>query len=224
MARYATVVSVNVGRIALTPYGTRMRPSAIDKRPVDGQVAARRLGIDGDQHGDRRHHGGVDKAVYAYAYEDLRAWADMLDRSLKPGQFGENLTTLGLDVTGAVIGERWGIGEAVLEVSCPRIPCRTFAGFLGEPRWVRRFTAYGAPGAYLRVVEEGRLGRGDTVSVLDRPGHGLTVGEAFRALTGDHAGAARLLEAPQLPARAHEKARIWLGLVPAEIDAAPGAS
>jgi MOSC domain-containing protein YiiM len=216
MARSATVVSVNVGRVAPTPYGSRLRASAIDKRSVDTRVTARRLGIDGDEHGDARHHGGVDKAAYAYAYEDLRAWAEMLDRSLRPGQFGENLTTLGLDVTGAVIGERWRIGEAVLEVSCPRIPCRTFAGFLGEPRWVSRFAAYGAPGAYLRVVEEGRLGKGDDIVVVERPDHGVTVGEAFRALTGDHAGAARLLEAPQLPARAHEKARIWLGLEPAE--------
>jgi MOSC domain-containing protein YiiM len=215
MARCATVVSVNVGRIAPTPYGGRLRQSAIDKRPVDGQVVARRLGVDDDEHGDR-HHGGVDKAVYAYAYEDLRAWAAMLDRPLRPGQFGENLTTLGVDVTGAVIGEHWRLGSATLEVSCPRIPCRTFAGFLGEPRWVRRFTAYGAPGAYLRVVGEGRLGKGDAVAVLDPPDHGLTIGEAFRILTGDHARAARLLVAPQLPALAHEKARIWLALEPTQ--------
>lgn len=207
------VVSVNVGRAVPAPYAARaVKTSAIDKRPVDGSVAATALGLDGDQQADRRHHGGVDRAVHAYALEDLRTWGEALDRPLRPGQFGENLTTLGVDVTGAVIGERWRAGTALLEISCPRIPCRTFAGWLGEGAWMRRFTERGAPGAYLRVVEEGRLGKGDAIVLERRPAHGVTVGEAFRALTGDRSLAHRLLEAPELPAKAHDRARTWLGI------------
>lgn len=189
--------------------------TAIDKRPVAGTVTARALGLDGDQQIDKPAHGGADKAVYAYALEDLRDWAALLDRDLRPGQFGENLTTLGVDLIGAVVGERWQVGDAVLEVSTPRIPCKTFAWFLGESRWVKRFTDYGAPGAYLRVVVEGGLGKGDTITVVDRPAHGLTIGETFRALTGDRTLAARLLEAPELPEWARERARKWLGVEPA---------
>lgn len=205
----ALVVSVNVARVAPASFAGRRGRSAIDKRPVDGRVAAGPLGLDGDEQA-ASFHGGADKAVYAYALEDLRSWAALLDRPLRPGQFGENLTTLGLDVTGSVIGERWRVGTALLEVSCPRIPCRTFAGFLEERGWVRRFTEHGAPGAYLRVVEPGAFGKGDGIDVESRPAHGVTLSETFRALTGDRSLAARLLQAPQLPAQAHEKARAWL--------------
>jgi MOSC domain-containing protein YiiM len=207
------LVSVNVGRAVPAPYAARrVRASAIDKRPVDGPVAARALGLEGDQQADKAHHGGAHQAVYAYALEDLRAWGEALARPLRPGQFGENLTTLGVDVTGAVIGERWRIGTALLEVSCPRIPCQTFAGWMDEDDWVRRFTERGAPGTYLRVIEEGRLSKGDDIAVVRRPAHEVTVGEAFRGLTGDRSLAARLLAASELPPKAHDRARAWLGI------------
>lgn len=201
MSSFAIVASVNVGPVAPAPYGAAggLPVSAIDKRPVEGRVGAHRLGLDGDEQGDRKHHGGLDQAVYAYALEDLSAWAEQLDRPLRPGQFGENLTTLGVDVSGAVIGERWQVGTAVLEVSCPRIPCVTFENYLGIPRWIKRFTAYGAPGAYLRVVTEGLLGVGDEVALVDRPEHGVTLREVFRALTGDRSLVPRAALATALP-------------------------
>jgi MOSC domain-containing protein YiiM len=167
--------------------------------------------VEGDAVCDVEHHGGYDQAVYAYATEDAAWWARELDRVVEPGQFGENLTTEGLDQTGAVIGERWAIGSAVLEVSSPRIPCRTLAGFWEVPHMIRRFTQAGRPGAYLRIIIEGDVGTSDRIEVVHRPSHGVTLGETFRALTGDRRLAHRLLEAPELPAAARARAYIWLG-------------
>jgi MOSC domain-containing protein YiiM len=100
---------------------------------------------------------GPDQAVYAYAREDLDIWAAELDTPLRGGVFGENLTTEGIDVTGALIGERWRLGcEVVMEVCCPRIPCGTFQGWLARAGWIKRFTGAARPGAYLRVIEPGQ--------------------------------------------------------------------
>src|SRR5882762_1888726 len=141
----------------------------MDKRPVAGPVRALELGLAGDEQADQDHHGGVDQAVYAFAREDLDRWEKVLGRTLSPGQFGENLTTLGVDLFMTVIGERWRVGEVEFEVSCPRVPCATFQEFLGEPAWVKRFTADGRPGAYLRVLTEGELTVGQHIEVLYRP-------------------------------------------------------
>src|SRR5918994_157148 len=123
--------------------------------------------------------------------------AGELDREIGPGRFGENLSTEGLDLTGAVIGERWSVGTAVLEVTSPRIPCMTFTGFWDVPDLIKRFTAHGASGAYLRVIRDGDVGAGDPVEVVSRPAHGVTIGETFRALTGESALLPRLLDAEQ---------------------------
>ncbi len=110
--------------------------------------------------------------------------------------FGENLTTHGLDVSGALIGERWRIGpEVLLEVTSGRIPCATFQGHLGEKRWVKRFTERGAPGAYLRVIEPGEIRAGDPVDIVHRPDHDVTVALYFRAVTTERTLMPRLLTA-----------------------------
>jgi MOSC domain-containing protein YiiM len=180
----ARVISVNVGRITDVPWG-RVKRSAIDKRPVLGPIAVHALGLGGDEIADLEHHGGIDQAVYAYAREDLDDWAAELGRDLADGQFGENLTTAGLDLQNARLGDRWRVGSALLEVCDVRTPCSVFQGFLGEPRWVRRFTEKGIPGAYLRVIEEGELAAGDRVVVEERREHDLTVALAFRAQMSD---------------------------------------
>jgi MOSC domain-containing protein YiiM len=156
--------------------------TAIDKGPVEGRVPVGRLGVEGDRQLDLKHHGGPDKAVYAYAAEDVEHWAAELGRELPPGTFGENLRTRGLDVTNALVGERWRVGAAgglVVEVTMPRTPCATFQHWMDEPRWVKRFTAHGAPGAYLRVVREGTVAAGDEVEVVHRPAHGISIGQCF---------------------------------------------
>ncbi|MGW2093456.1 MOSC domain-containing protein [Promicromonospora sukumoe] len=158
--------------------------TAIDKRPVEGRVKVRPYGLYADVQADRANHGGLDQAVYAYAQEDADHWSVELGREVTPGLFGENLRISGLDVNGAVIGEQWRIGSALLEVTQPRTPCQTFGRRLGEQRWVRRFTQANRTGAYLRVVENGDLGAGDTVDVVHHPLHGVTVADWFGAQYG----------------------------------------
>lgn len=160
----------------LHPDAGQVGVTAIDKRPVEGPVRVRRLGLFGDVQADRADHGGHDKALYAYDDAEAAHWAAELGADVAPGQFGENLRTRGLDVDGAEIGERWRIGEqVVVEVTMPRTPCATFGRWLGQERWVRRFGDHGRPGAYLRVVERGEVEAGDRVDVVHRPGHGVTV-------------------------------------------------
>jgi MOSC domain-containing protein YiiM len=187
------VLTVNVGRPRPNPW-KRLPATGIDKRPVEGPVAvtapgpkgAGEVGLAGDRAHDVRHHGGTDQAVYAYAREDLDRWAAELDRPLPNGVFGENLTTEGLDVNGALIGERWRIGpDVVLEVSAPRIPCVTFEGRLGVPGWIKRFIAAAVPGPYLRVIEPGDVRAGDPITIVSRPDHDVTVALALRALTSE---------------------------------------
>ena len=201
----AHVRSVNIGG-RRTGIRRRGGESAIDKQPVPSvevrdpgpKRGGLGSGVVGDDVASRKHHGGSGQAVYAVAREELDWWGAELDRVLRDGMFGENLTTVGVDVDGAVVGERWRVGSAVLEVTGPRIPCATFAAWMAEPRWVRRFTERGRTGAYLAVVEPGVVTAGDRVEVVDRPAHGITVPEVFRAFTGDVVLGRRVLEAQVL--------------------------
>lgn len=163
--------------------GKRPATTGIRKRPVEGRVAVLEETLDGDRQVNRKHHGGEGQAVYAYAQADAEWWQAELDRELPPGSFGENLRTTGLDLTGAVLGERWAVGTALLEVTAPRIPCANFARYWDVPDLVKRFTAHGASGAYLRVLQTGDIGAGDAVEVVHTPDHGATAGLLFRALT-----------------------------------------
>jgi MOSC domain-containing protein YiiM len=162
------------------------------------------VGPAGDRAYDVKHHGGDDQAVYAYAREDLDVWQRELGRPLADGSFGENLTTRGMDVNAALIGERWRVGSVLLEVSCPRIPCATFAGWLDERGWIRRFTAAARPGPYLRVLEPGELAAGDRIEVVSRPDHEATVAVAFRAFTGEPELLALLADVEALPEESRE--------------------
>jgi MOSC domain-containing protein YiiM len=198
--RMARLVSVNVGRPQ--PVG-RFRgntiKSAIAKAPVDGRVRVAGVNLDGDDQADRSVHGGPDKAVYAYAAEDTAWWEAELGRELGPGAFGENLTVEGVDVSGAVIGERWRLGTAELEVCQPRFPCFKLGLRFGDPKMLKRFTRAERPGAYLRIVREGEIGAGDAIEILDRPAHGITIALVARAVMLDHALLAGAADAPALP-------------------------
>lgn len=212
----ASLLSLNVGVPRATDHsGTEF--TGIDKRPVAPGMtlsvsvpAAKGIGggaLAGDAICDKRHHGGPDQAVYAYAREDLDEWAGVLGRELRSGAFGENLTTSGLDVTHALIGERWRVGAGVvLEISVPRIPCRTFAGWMGEPGWVKRFTERAAPGTYLRVITAGEIRPGDEIAVIHRPDHDVTVRTAFLAFTTSPELLPDLLVADALPDEAKDRA------------------
>ena len=193
------VSSVNVGMPASVRATSGL--SGIDKRPVAGPVrvtvpAPGCSGLDGDSIGDPANHGGPGQAVYAFAREDLDWWQDRLGRSLPNGTFGENLTTSGLDLTSARLGERWRVGEdLVLAVTGPRIPCATFAVWIRERGWLKSFTDRACPGAYLRVLTPGRVREGDPIRVVHRPIHEVDVGLTFRALTRAPELLPRLLDA-----------------------------
>lgn len=195
------LLAVNAGRGVSGEWagqGGKPGRTAIDKRPVGGRARVGRLGLEHDEQCDVAHHGGPDQALYAYAREDLDWWQDQLGRELRNGIFGENLTVAGVDVSGALIGERWRIGEILAEVSAPRVPCVTFRNWMGEKGWVKRFTQAGRTGAYLRVLEEGHIAAGDPVEVVYRPDVKVTVTESFRAHNGDAEIMRRLLEVPGL--------------------------
>jgi len=197
----ARVVSVNTGRTVEAEWAGQLGRTAIDKRPVAGPVRVGRLGLDGDDQADKANHGGPEQALYVYAREDLDWWAAELGRDVRNGAFGENIVTHGLDVSGALIGERWRLGTAVVQVTSCRIPCGTFRQWTGEKAWVKRFAAAGRPGAYVRVLEEGMVTPGDTVTVLDRPAAGVTVAESMRAYYGDRELMSRLSAVPERSAK-----------------------
>ena len=210
----ARVASVNVVHALVPDRLGSLDRTAIDKRPAAGRVAVTApgdagVGLAGDQIYDRKHHGGPDQAVYAYAAEDRAWWAAELGREIAPGGFGENLSTEGLDVTGAVIGERWRVGDdgLVLEVTAPRIPCSTFQGWMDLPHWVKRFTDHGAPGAYLRVIGPGTVAAGDAIEVTHRPAHGMTIGDVFVIRRAPAEGLLLMLEMPGLHDELAEVAR-----------------
>ena len=197
----ARLRAVNVGAVRTVRTPSREITTAIWKSPVEGRIPVRGVNLEGDDQADRRVHGGPDKAVYAYAAEDAAWWAsEGVGVPLGPGAFGENLTTEGVDVTGAVVGERWRVGSALLEVAQPRLPCFKLGLRMEDPGFPARFARADRPGAYLRIVEEGDLGAGDVVDVHDRPAHGVTVALVSRAMLRDPFLTGRALEAPELAA------------------------
>ncbi|WP_059015452.1 MOSC domain-containing protein [Mycobacterium sp. M26] len=215
----AKVLSVNLAQVRPNPDpAARGRPTGIDKAPTPDAVLVRApgpmhdglgSGLVGDTIGNHKVHGGDDQAVYAYAREDLDGWESELGRPLTNGMFGENLTTLGVEVSHALIGERWRIGTdgLVLEVSAPRIPCNTFKAFLDVNRWVKTFTTAAKPGAYLRVISPGTVRSGDEVLIDYRPEHDVTIELAFRARMTEPALAPQLLAAEALSAELKDFAK-----------------
>lgn len=193
-----TLLTVNVGGPRDVRVGDHVVRTAIWKEPVEGRVPVRGVNLEGDDQADRSVHGGPDKAVYAYASEDTAWWAKRRGADLGPGAFGENLTTAGLDVSGARIGERWAVGDTLLEVRQSRMPCFKLGLRMGDPRFLRAFAKADRPGAYLAIVHEGDVGAGDTIDVVHRPAHDVTVGLMHRALLQDHSLLADLLAAPEL--------------------------
>lgn len=194
------VLALGSGRRTV-PHGGG-RPTAIDKQPVDAfevrdpgpKHGGLGSGVVGDEIGNPKHHGGELQAVYAYPREDLDFWEQQVGRPLRSGGFGENVTTVGIDTTHARVGELWRIGDVVLRVEVPRIPCSTFAKHMDEPRWVRRFTEEGRTGAYLSVVTPGVVRTGAPVEV-ERPTHDIDLLLLFRAFTGDLEAARRVVDA-----------------------------
>jgi MOSC domain-containing protein YiiM len=195
-AGVAEVVSVNVGLPQTVEHNGKQVTTAIWKRPITGRIAVRGVNLEGDEQADRSVHGGVDKAVYAYAREDYEWWsAELGSGALEPGTFGENLTVSGIDLNASEVGERWRVGSALLEVSEPRFPCFKLGVRMGDAKFLKRFAAARRPGAYLRIIEEGELGAGDRIEIVDWPGHGVTIGLFAHVYLGDRSRVGELLTA-----------------------------
>lgn len=203
----AKVLSVNVAAVVHEGAWTGSEGrTGIDKRPATSKVKFENDGVEGDVVVDRKHHGGYDKAVYAYAREDADWWESEIGRALSNGSFGENLTTTGIDVNAALIGERWQIGSVILEVSEPRIPCRVFAGFWDRPTLIKDFTDARKSGAYLRIIQEGEISADDEISVIKKPEHGVSIRDIFDAKAGERAKINQLKTVPELS----DKYKEWL--------------
>jgi MOSC domain-containing protein YiiM len=196
----ARLHSINVGMPVDAEWAGGLRRTAIAKTHVPGPVDVHYLGLAGDQVADTKDHGGIYQAVYAFAREDLDIWSTRLGRPLPNGMFGENLTTEGIDINEALVGEQWRIGSTVVQVASVRIPCVVFQNYLREAgydsdKWIKRFTQEARPGPYLQVVREGQISVGDPIEVVRRPTHGVTVATMFRALTTDRDLLPSLLDA-----------------------------
>jgi len=208
----ARILSVNVGRPKPVSYPTSSLPeTGIEKRPVDGPVRITFDGVEGNEVASKDVHGDEFMRVYAYAAEDYAWWAAELLRVPEPGQFGEQLTTEGIDLNAALVGEVWRAGTALIQIAHVRLPCQTFKGWMGHSgydaeRWVKRFTLAGRAGPYFRVLEEGVVEAGSPIEVVERPGHDVTVAVLFGALTVQPSLLPRLVAVPGLKPWVAEKA------------------
>jgi MOSC domain-containing protein YiiM len=206
------VVSVNVGLPRLVGFETTSLPmTGIEKHPVEGRVRITTYGVEGNACADTLNHGDEFMRVYAYATEDYRWWEAELGASLPVGHFAEQLTTEGIDLNAALVGETWRVGTAVLQIAHVRTPCQTFKGWMGHTghdntAWVRRFALAGRPGPYFRVLEEGTVAAGDQVVVLERPDHDVSVATMFRALLIEPRLLPRLLAVDGLKGWVQERA------------------
>jgi MOSC domain-containing protein YiiM len=192
------VVSINISQVKTIQMNGKSIRTGILKTPYDGRLRLEGVNLRGDEQGDRRVHGGPERAAYAYALEDYLWWQDRLGRSIPHGRFGENFTLSGVDVSNALIGERWHIGNAVVQVTSPRVPCYKLGYVMNDQKFVKRFADALRPGAYLGIIQEGDVGPGDAVEVIYKPDHNLTVKEMTRIYLFDHDRVGEML-VPGLP-------------------------
>ncbi len=169
------VLSLNVGGIREVEWHGRIFTTGIWKQPVTDRVALKGVNFAGDDQADRTVHGGRNKAVYAYSTEDYTYWRDVENIETMPGLFGENLTTDGIDLSAATVGEQWSIGSTILEITQPRLPCFKLGIRLSDAHFPRKFAQVLRMGAYFRVVQEGEIGAGDAIAVIHRPANGVTL-------------------------------------------------
>ena len=200
-----SVVSVNVGAVRTVRWHGRAVTTGIFKAPVQGKIALHGVNLDGDDQADRQNHGGVTRSAYAYAVEDYFWWQTELGRDLPPGMFGENLTVQNINVNGALVGERWRVGSAIVQVTAPRVPCFKLAMKMDDPGFIRRFAHALRPGAYLSIVEPGDVGRGDRVEIVSRPEHTTSIEEMTRIYLFQQERIAELVAVPEMP----ENWRAW---------------
>jgi len=201
------LLAVCMGEARPTP-GRKSSKTGIFKQPVGGAVMVDREGIVGDRIVNRKHHGGPDQAIYLEGAEDLAWWESELGIPLPPGTFGENLVIDGIANRDIAVGDRFQIGDVLLEITSARIPCATFALRMVDPTFVKRYTKAARPGAYARVLHPGTLSAGDLVQYTAYAGARLTMPELLRTFGQRLEGEARMR---YLSAPIHYKLRDSLG-------------
>jgi MOSC domain-containing protein YiiM len=196
------VVSVNVGLPTQVPYHGGIVSTGIFKQPVEGRVLLRTTNLDGDGQADLSVHGGADLAAYMYSWDAYRWWMAELGHELQPGEFGENLTVTGFTDDDVQVGDVIRVGDARVQVTTPREPCYKLGIRMGDHRFPARFREANRMGFYLRVVEEGEIGAGDSVEIEERAEGSLTIAEFHGTYTSgrdDPDALRRILAAPRLP-------------------------
>ena len=202
------VLSVNITAIVHEGEWTASEgKTGIDKRAVKEETTFSQEQVAGDVIVDRKNHGGYHQAVYVYAREDADWWEREIGTTIDNGRFGENLTTLGINVNESVIGERWKIGSVILEVSQPRIPCRTFAGFWQRPTLIKEFMSAGRPGTYCRIIQEGEITAGDLIEVIEIPSHGIKISDLYAAKNGERSKIKEISQVQELSPEYQEWAK-----------------
>jgi len=177
------IISINCGLPKVVEYGNRSVNTGIYKSPVEGSVGVNRTGIDGDGQADLNNHGGLDKAVYIYSFDNYRYWQQQLQIDAMPhGQFGENLTVAGMQDHQVHIGDRFAVGEIVIQVTQPRVPCFKLGIRMQRASFVKQFMRSGRVGFYVRVEEEGMLEPGSKFRCLSQDSERLTIQDAMQAL------------------------------------------
>ncbi|HXZ04036.1 MAG TPA: MOSC domain-containing protein [Ktedonobacteraceae bacterium] len=180
------VISVNVGQPRKLFLKGEIVETGINKAPVQGRVAVRRLNLDGDRQADLTVHGGVDKAVYAYPAEHYEYWQEQFpEMDLPWGMFGENLSLTGLFEDTVHIGDQLQVGTARLMVTQPRLPCFKLGIKFERDDIIKRFLASGRTGFYFAVLEEGEVAAGDAISVLHRDERQVKVADIVRLYRED---------------------------------------
>ena len=174
------LLSVNLGQERILQRKDRLEKTGIFKIPTSESIWLSSLGLQNDVIVSKKHHGGPDQAVYVYGAVDYEWWTNELAKQLDPGTFGENLTITELESAQFNIGDYLHVGAVTLQVTAPRIPCKTFAARMEDPYWVKKFRHAERPGLYCRVIKEGFVKTGDTVSVENYSGKTISILEMYR--------------------------------------------
>ncbi|MCW5943426.1 MAG: MOSC domain-containing protein [Fimbriimonadaceae bacterium] len=208
------LIAVSVSSVREVSHEGRAVATGIFKTPATGDRWIRTLGVEGDAQADQVHHGGSNKAVYAYPWEHYRFWADRLDRGdLLPGSFGENLTTEGLLEQDVCIGDRVRIGEAELQATQARVPCFKLEIRHDRPGLVKEFLEAERPGIYFRVVREGRVRVGDPVEIVARDPLEVSVARANRVMHFERHDESEIRRLAEHPAMSEEWRRVFRRLL-----------
>jgi len=180
------LISVNLGQERLLQRKGRVERTGIFKFPTDGSVKVTKRGLEGDVIVSKKHHGGPDQAIYVYGAADYGWWSQELGMDIAPGTFGENLTISELESAQFNVGDYLHVGGVTLQVTAPRIPCKTFAARMDDSQWVKRFRQAERPGLYCRVIQEGSIRAGDTVTMEHYSGETISTLEMFRDYYDSH--------------------------------------